>query len=63
MQKTIARKEYKVFIKKLTDARKKANLRQLDVANKLNRPQSYISRIESGEYRMDIIELKDYENI
>lgn len=63
MSKTIWTKEYAVFIKKLRQARLDASLKQIDVAKKLKRPQSYISRVESGEYRLDIIEVKVFAKL
>ena len=63
MSKTIWTKEYAKFIKKLRQARFKAGLRQIEVAKKLKRPQSYISRVESGEYRLDIIEVKRFAKL
>jgi aldehyde:ferredoxin oxidoreductase len=38
------------LIDKLIKARHEAGLRQIEVAKLVNRPQSYISRMESGEY-------------
>jgi len=35
-------------------------LRQIDVAKKLKRTQSYVSRVEVGEQRLDILELKKF---
>jgi transcriptional regulator with XRE-family HTH domain len=58
MEKTISSKEYGRIVKLLKQARIEAGLRQLDVAKKVKRPQSYISRLESGEYRVDVLELK-----
>ena len=58
MEKTIKSKEYKAFIEKLIKARLATGLRQIDVAKKMKRPQSYISRVESGEYRIDVMEIK-----
>jgi len=63
MSKTIWTKEYAKFIKKLKQARLKAGLRQIEVAKKLKRPQSYISRVESGGYRLDIVEVKRFAKI
>jgi len=63
MRKTITTKEYARFIERLKKARHEAGLRQIDVAKKLKRPQSYISRVESGEYRLDIIEVKRFAKI
>jgi transcriptional regulator with XRE-family HTH domain len=58
MEKTIYSNEYKKVISKLKDARLEAGLTQLDVARKIKKHQSYISKIESRERRLDIIELK-----
>ena len=58
MDKTIKTREYARFIERLRKARLEAGLKQIDVAKKVKRPQSYISRIESGEYRLDILEVK-----
>lgn len=58
MTKTIHSKEYKQFIAKLKEARVFAKMKQKDVAEKLNKPQSYISKIETGQQRVDVIELK-----
>jgi transcriptional regulator with XRE-family HTH domain len=63
MEKTIKSKEYKVFIQRLIKARLDAGLRQIDVAKKMKRPQSYISRVESGEYRIDILEIKRFAKL
>lgn len=63
MDKTIRTKEYALFIGKLRKARLEARLKQIDVAKKLKRPQSYISRVESGEYRLDILEVKQFAKI
>ncbi|QQS61526.1 MAG: helix-turn-helix transcriptional regulator [Candidatus Moraniibacteriota bacterium] len=63
MGRTIHTKEYARFIEQLKKARKEAGLRQIDVAKKLKRPQSYISRVESGEYRLDILEVKRFAGL
>lgn len=63
MDKTIRTKEYARFVEKLRKTRLEAGLKQVDVAKKLKRPQSYISRVESGEYRLDILEVKRFAKI
>ncbi|EMM98182.1 DNA-binding helix-turn-helix protein [Leptospira noguchii str. 1993005606] len=54
--KSLHSHEAKIFCKNLIAARKDARLTQLDVANRLGEPQSYISKIESGERRLDVVE-------
>ncbi|MBD2530976.1 helix-turn-helix transcriptional regulator [Nostoc flagelliforme FACHB-838] len=53
---------YKAFLTRLREARLKAGLTQIEVAQKLNQPQSYVSRCESGERRVDV-ELTDFAMI
>jgi len=60
MVDTIRSKEYADFVGKLRKARLEAGLRQIDVAKKLKRTQSYVSRVEDGEQRLDIMELKQF---
>jgi transcriptional regulator with XRE-family HTH domain len=47
---------YKRLCRLLVDARKKAKLQQTDVAKRIGRPQSYVSKVESGERRLDVAE-------
>ena len=63
MVDTIRTKEYSRFINKLRKARHEAGLRQIDVAKKLRRTQSYVSRVEQGEQRLDILELKKFAKL
>ena len=58
MANSIYLKEYKKVIERLKKARQESGLKQVEVAEKLGKPQSYISKIEQGERRIDIAELK-----
>ncbi len=58
MSESIYSKEYKLVINRLKRARASSGFTQLQVARKLGKPQSYVSKIESGERRLDVAELK-----
>ncbi len=47
---------YEFFQKALGDARLEKGLTQSEVAARLRKPQSYVSKYESGERRLDVIE-------
>lgn len=53
---TSARTGYERLHKALVDARHSAGLTQLEVAKKLSRPQSFVSKYEQGERRLDVVE-------
>lgn len=57
MSKSIHTNEYTVVMKKLRDARESTGFTQAEAAEKLGKPQSYISKIERGERRIDVVEL------
>jgi transcriptional regulator with XRE-family HTH domain len=44
---------YRLFLRRLREARLAAGLTQVEVAAKLGRPQSFVSKCESGERRVD----------
>lgn len=48
---------YKLFLQRLLTARKEADLTQRQVTVSLGKPQSWLSKCESGERRIDILEL------
>lgn len=57
MSESIHSKEYINILTKLREARSSSGLTQSEVATKLNKPQSYVSKIECGERRVDVVEL------
>ena len=56
-------REYQQVLVRLVQARKEAGLTQMEVAQALGKPQSFVSRSETGERRIDIIELKVFAYI
>jgi transcriptional regulator with XRE-family HTH domain len=48
---------YERLLALLTQLRTNAGLTQADVAKHLRRPQSFVSKYENGERRLDLIEL------
>lgn len=44
-------------------ARKDSGLTQMQVAEHLGKPQSYVAKCESGERRVDIVELADFAKL
>ena len=53
---TIRTKRHEQLIEAIVAERKKAGIRQVPLAKKLKRSQTWIARIESGERRIDVIE-------
>lgn len=60
MQKTIHSKDYRMFLRLLREAREEAGLTQEDVAACLQETQSFVSKCERGERRIDVVELRQF---
>lgn len=54
---TLHAREYDALVERLRKAREDAGLTQEAVAEVFGRPQSFLSKIESGERRIDPVEL------
>ena len=63
MIKSAQTKEYADFALRLRKARLDAGLTQVQVAKKLKRPQSHVSNIESGQQRVDVVELRRFAKL
>lgn len=57
MSKTVTSPLQKKLAAILVDARKTAGLRQVDLAQKLGVYQSWVTHMESGQRRIDVVEL------
>lgn len=58
MEKSIFSKHQEKLQALLRKVRADADLRQLDLAERLGQPQSFVSKYESGERRLDLLELR-----
>ena len=58
MKKTIYTSEYTVVLRLLKEMREQAGLTQIDLAKKLRQSQSFVSKIECGDRRLDIVQLR-----
>ncbi len=54
---------YGRFLSRLREARRQAGLTQAEVAQSLRHPQSYVSKCESGERRVDVVELAAFAKL
>jgi len=63
MPRAIYEKEHQIIVERLKQARLDAGLGQVEVAKKLGKMQSYVSKIESGQRRFDVLQLKDFAQI
>ena len=63
MTKAIFSKDHKYTIEQLKKARIEAGLDQADVAKLLGKTQPHISKIEAGQRRLDITQLKEFAKI
>jgi transcriptional regulator with XRE-family HTH domain len=52
------RRQQKALLSLLRELRKKAGLRQVDMAKALGKPQAFVSYYESGARRLDLLELR-----
>ena len=58
MKDGIYTNEHKKLIERIIKARREAGLSQTEAAKRLGKSQSYISKIEVGQRKIDVIELK-----
>ena len=54
---------YQSLLRRLRAARQAAGLTQVAVARAVGRPQSYVSKCESGERRIDALELYEFAEL
>ena len=54
---------YHRFLDRLVRARRDSGLTQAEVAGRLRKPQSFVSKCETGERRVDVVELSAFADI
>lgn len=59
MTKAIYRPEYEVFLQHLKRLRVESGLTQAECSAALGRPQSFMSDVERGVRRLDVVQLRD----
>ncbi len=58
MKKSVFTREYQVLLQVLHAAREKAEVTQIELARRLGRSQSFVSKCERGERRLDVVQLR-----
>jgi len=60
MEKSIFSDDYTLFLQQLRQARKQSGLTQQQLAERLHQTQSFVSKCERGERRLDIVEVRAF---
>jgi transcriptional regulator with XRE-family HTH domain len=60
MEKSLFSRDYAVFLKELRAARKRVGVTQEELGRRLRQGQSFVSKCERGERRLDVIELRHF---
>lgn len=63
MSNALHRHQYDVFRQMVIEARLRAGLTQVEVAARLSRHQSFVSKYERGERRLDFSEFMEIANV
>lgn len=58
MEKSVFTGEYAVFLETLRATRRGCGVTQVELAKRLERSQSFVSKCERGETRLDVIQLR-----
>lgn len=60
MEKSIYSDGYSLFLQQLREARQQAGLTQEQLAERIYQTQSFVSKCERGERRLDIVEVRAF---
>jgi transcriptional regulator with XRE-family HTH domain len=59
MRRSIGTAEHRRLVDSLRQVRLDADLTQVDLAKRLREPQAFVSRYETGERRLDLLEIRE----
>ncbi len=63
MTKAIYSKDHTYTVAQLKKARREAKLNQTEAAELIGKTQSHLSKVESGQRRIDVVSLKEFAKI
>jgi transcriptional regulator with XRE-family HTH domain len=58
VEKSVSSKDYKLFLRSLRAERRRAGVTQEELAERLQETQTFVSKCERGERRIDVVELR-----
>jgi len=58
MDKSIYTREYAIVLRLMKQAREHAGITQVELAKRLKQSQSFVSKMERGDRRIDIVQLR-----
>lgn len=59
MEKSAFTRDYRILTAMLREMRRRAGMTQEDLAEKVGQTQSYISKWERGELRLDLVQVRE----
>jgi transcriptional regulator with XRE-family HTH domain len=60
MEKSLHSEGYALFLRQLRATRRSAGVTQIELAKRLDETQSFVSKCERGERRIDVVELREF---
>jgi len=60
VEKSLHSEGYSLFLRQLRATRKRVGVTQIELAKRLDETQSFVSKCERGERRIDVVELREF---
>lgn len=60
MKKSVFRREYDLLTKLLRETRQERSITQIELAQRLGETQSFVSKCERGDRRLDLVQLRAF---